>query len=180
MTLADHSAQVVNLVKPKEEKAKPATSFRIKDAFSETSPSIVSMPEMHEEEKKIQCTGNDPFDLSQLEAALSEYVAKNTPEKIISIALKARKPDISGHNITIKVDNLLQKDKLEACKAALQNFLIESLNNGQINCLIELYERQAGEIAEKNLITAQSKLDYFIELNPVIDEMRRMFGLEIG
>lgn len=96
---------------------------------------------------------------------------------MVAVALKAHRPEISGEEITIEVDNNLQMEHLESLKIGLQNHLIKKLNNGGITLHFCLFEPGSGK-EEKKLITAQDKLEHFIKLNPVVEEMRKRFGLQ--
>ncbi|GHU60731.1 hypothetical protein FACS1894121_1290 [Bacteroidia bacterium] len=100
-----------------------------------------------------------------------------SPEKSVAIALKSRAPLIEGEKISLRVDNTLQKAQVESIKMSIRNFLVKALNNGQIQLDIDLYDGQQKE--EKTLfVTTQDKYEHFVKLNPVIEEMTRLFDLE--
>lgn len=109
---------------------------------------------------------------------LDDYIAKNISETTISIALKSHKIEIQDNMIIIAVDNQLQLEKLEAIKINMQNVLMRSLNNGLISLSFKIFDNSDGKEEEK-LFTAGQKYERFVKLNPVIAELKAVFGLEL-
>ena len=80
-------------------------------------------------------------------------------------------------SVVLEVDNKLQYEKVEAIKSSIQNALMKHLNNGHLSLELRFFDDTKGK-EERRLITSQDKLEYFIKENPVVAEMKRMFGLE--
>lgn len=125
-----------------------------------------------------QISSREAFTQQQVINGLENYVAKHVPEPIVSIALKSHKPDINGESIVILADNQLQIDKLETIKLQIQNFLMRFLNNGFINLKFQIFDAKDHK-EEKKLFTAGEKFEHFVKLNPVIGDLKMIFGLEL-
>lgn len=120
----------------------------------------------------------EPFNEEKVILMLDDYIAKNISETTISIALKSHKIEIQDNMIIIAVDNQLQLEKLEAIKINMQNVLMRSLNNGLISLSFKIFDNSDGKEEEK-LFTAGQKYERFVKLNPVIAELKAVFGLEL-
>lgn len=160
-----------------EEKPKPSASFKLKEAFAASSQAY------HEKknavsEQRIQLDARDAFDVARVEKAYDDYIRVHKPETTVVVALKAHKPVIRGEEICIEIDNRLQWEHLDALKINLQNALMKSLNNGFISLNLKFFEDKDNR-EEKKLITAQDKLEHFVQQNPVVGRMCEMFGLQI-
>jgi len=163
-------------LKREEDKFRPTASFKLKQAFAETS--ITSQVKAGvAAEQKIHVEARDNFDVEKLEQAFDAYIQQHKPETTIVVALKAHKPNIQGETILVEIDNQLQMERLEGLKLNLQNFLMKQLNNGAITLAFEFFDDSNGK-EEKKLITSQDKLEHFIEVNPVVEKMCKMFGLQ--
>ncbi len=160
-----------------EEKPKPSASFKLKEAFAASSR-VYNEKKDGVSEQRIKLDARDSFDVGQVEKAYDDYIRVHKPETTVVVALKAHKPVIRGEEICIEIDNQLQQEHLEALKIDLQNALMKSLNNGFISLKLKFFENKDNR-EEKKLITAQDKLEYFVQQNPVIGKMCEMFGLQI-
>lgn len=160
-----------------EEKTKPSASFKLKEAFAASSQAYNNKKEIVAEQR-IKLDARDPFDADRVEKAYDEYIRVHKPETTVVIALKAHKPVIRGEEICIEIDNKLQRERLEALKINLQNALMKSLNNGFLSLSLKFFDDK-NNTEEKKLITAQDKLEHFVQQNPVIGKMCEMFGLQI-
>lgn len=120
----------------------------------------------------------DAFDNGQLMAVIESYAADKSIDPTISIALKAHHPLVDKEHITIFADNQLQIDKLNGVKMHFQNILMRQLNNGFLSVEFRLFEADVAH-EEKKLYTASEKFEHFLSLNPVVADLKRVFGLEI-
>lgn len=160
-----------------EGKPKPSASFKLKEAFAASSrthdekESVVSV-------QRLKLDARDSFDTEQVEKACDEYIRANRPETTVAVALKAHRPVVRGEEICIEIDNRLQLEHLEKLKTDLQNALMKSLNNGFISLNLNLFDSKNNR-EEKKLITAQDKLEHFVQQNPAVGKMCEMFGLQI-
>lgn len=160
------------------EKLRPSASFKLKKAFAETAQNYEVKPAVSEATTSVVVEGREAFDVEKLELALDEYIRIHKPETTVSVALKSHKPLLAGEKIVIQVDNKLQWEKLENLRLSLQNMLMKKLNNGSILLSFDYFDDKAGEEVKKP-ITAQAKLELFMELNPVVRELKKRFGLEL-
>lgn len=174
-TVQPAASSTVSL-KKEEDKIRPTASFKLKQAFAETS-STDRVKASVSVEQKIYVEARDSFDVEKLEQAFDAYIQQHKPETTVVIALKAHKPEIQGGTILVEIDNQLQMERLEGLKLNLQNFLMKQLNNGGIVLSFGFFDDSSGK-EEKKLITSQDKLEHFIEVNPVIEDMCKMFGLQ--
>ena len=126
----------------------------------------------------VRVEAHDAFDEGKVKGVFDRLIQQQHPDTIVSIALKSHTPEIEGDRIIVKVDNQIQVEKLEAIRHSLQNALMQGLNNGFVQLAIRMFEKTSGE-EERRLITAQDKLAYFMEENPVVAEMKKLFGLEL-
>lgn len=160
-----------------EEKTKPSASFKLKEAFAASSQDYNGKKDVVAEQR-IKLDARDTFDAGQVEKAYDDYIRVHKPETTVVVALKAHKPVIRGEEICIEIDNRLQQERLEALKINLQNALMRSLNNGFISLSLKFFDDKNNK-EEKKLITAQDKLEHFVQQNPVVGKMCEMFGLQI-
>ena len=136
--------------------------------------------------QQFKVEARDVIDERKVVAALERYIQDHRPEPTVAIALKTHRPEIDGENIVLAVDNQLQQDKLEALKMHLRNVLMKLLNNGFITLSFKLFDDQ-NSTEEKKLFTAGEKFRHIkIELvfqnrllNPVVSDLKSIFGLEL-
>lgn len=113
-----------------------------------------------------------------MKAALEQYIREHHLETTVVVALTTHSPELCGEQIILSVDNQLQLEKLEAMKLQLQQALMKSLRNGRIVCQFKLFEEGTAK-EEKKLFTVSEKFEHFVKLNPVIADLKQMFGLEL-
>ncbi len=157
---------------------KPDPSFKINDSFKKAGFDEIPIVEQKIEERNLHLEVTEPFNEEKVILMLDDYIAKNISETTISIALKSHKIEIQDNMIIIAVDNQLQLEKLEAIKINMQNVLMRSLNNGLISLSFKIFDNSDGKEEEK-LFTAGQKYERFVKLNPVIAELKAVFGLEL-
>lgn len=158
---------------------RPEGSFRIKDSLKTISQTD---PVRKAEEvviKREQIASREAFGQPEVVGALESYVASHKPEPIISVALRAHKPDVQGEKIVVLADNQLQIDKLENIKFQIQNFLMRSLKNGSITLSFQIFDDKTHKDEVKKLYTASEKFEHFLKLNPVVADLKVIFGLEL-
>ena len=97
---------------------------------------------------------------------------------MISIALKTHQPIIDGDKIVLQIDNQLQIDKLQEIHHHFYMFMCRTLLNGYLTIDYQLFNPQTTQ-EEKKLFTAAEKFEHFVELNPVVADLKKIFGLEI-
>lgn len=131
-----------------------------------------------EEPQEVRIEARETIHEAKVVAALEKYVADHRPEPMVSIALKTHRPVIESEKIILLVDNQLQLEKLEALKMHLQNILCKALNNGFLTFEYRLFDSNTTK-EEKKLFTSSEKFEHFVKLNPVIADLKSIFGLEL-
>lgn len=158
---------------------RPEGSFRIKDSLKKI---VQSEPARKAEEvvvKQEQISSREAFGQPEVVRVLESYVNTHTPEPMISAALRAHKPDVQGEQVIVLADNQLQLDKLENIKIQMQNFLCRSLKNGFITLSFQIFDDKTHKDEVKKLYTAGEKFEHFLKLNPVVADLKVIFGLEL-
>lgn len=150
----------------------------MKKALAETVQSDTTRKTEEPAVKKISVQAQDKFDEQKVISVFETYIQLHHPETTVTIALKSHKPEINGDAISVEIDNKLQLEKLEVIKLQLQNLLIKRLNNGCITLSFKFFDNSDGKEAKK-LYTAQDKFEHFVEINPVVMELKNIFGLEL-
>lgn len=163
---------------PESDRHRPDASFKIKDSLRQISQTQPVVKVQKTEEQQLKVEAREAIDEGKVVAALERYIQDYRPEPTVSIALKTHRPEIDGENIILAVDNQLQQDKLEALKMHLRNMLTRLLNNGFITLSFKLFDDR-NSTEEKKLFTAGEKFQHFIKLNPVVADLKSIFGLEL-
>ncbi len=158
---------------------RPEGSFRIKDSLEKIARTGPAGKAEEVVVKREQVAGREAFGQPEVTGALEAYVASYKPEPIVSVALRAHKPDVQGENIVVLADNQLQIDKLESIKLQIQNFLMRSLKNGFITLSFQIFDDKTHKDEVKKLYTASEKFEHFLKLNPVVADLKVIFGLEL-
>lgn len=157
---------------------RPDASFKIKDSLRQINQTQPVVKARKTEVQHSDIKAREAIDEEKVVAALERYVQDHRPDPTVVMALKTHKPEISGENIVLAVDNQLQQDKLEALKVHLRNALAKLLNNGFIALSFKLFDDRNSK-EEKKLFTAGEKFQHFVELNPVVANLKSVFGLEL-
>ena len=90
----------------------------------------------------------------------------------------AHRPVIAGEQITLFVDNQIQLDNLNAIRMHFHHALMRMLNNGAVTVEFQIFDSKT-TVEEKKLYTREEKYRHFVELNPVVEDLKRIFGLEL-
>lgn len=167
-----------NSVSTLELQVRPDASFKIKDSLRQLSQQqpVTKVQAVVEKHENIEA--REPITEEKVKAALEQYIREHAPDPTISIALTTHRSEITQEQIVIAVDNQLQLDKLEALKLHLQQALMKTLRNGFIVLKFKLFDSETAK-EEKKLFTSTEKFEHFIKLNPVIADLKNIFGLEL-
>lgn len=158
--------------------SKPDASFRIKDSFQKIARTEPVIHKRDEVVRKEQVVAREAFGEENVVTALEDYIGTHEAEPTVAIALKTHRPEVKGEAIIIYVDNQLQMEKLEALKQYLHNALMKKLNNGYLALSFKMFENNSPR-EEKKLFTSSEKFEHFVKLNPVVVDLKNIFGLEI-
>lgn len=157
--------------------SRPASSFKIKDSLRQLDQSQSSVA-CHTEVSQQKVDAHDPLEVGRVGDALKAYVTARKPGVTVEVALTAHHPSLERDKITVFADNQLQLKELESLKGDIRSFLMECLNNGCLVCEFKLFSSEDAQ-EEKKLFTSSEKLEHFREINPVVDELKHLFGLEL-
>ncbi len=117
------------------------------------------------------------FTETQLLKVWGLYVGKlrENGKKDIASIIDADSPKVDDFNIHIALPNKMMQSKLITHKPILLKFIREKLNNYSIDLLIEV-----NEVAEKKYAyTPQERFEKLKNKNPLMEEFRKKFGLDI-
>lgn len=120
----------------------------------------------------------DRFDCENVHNVLTSYIQQHKLETAVTIALQAHLPEVVQHNIFLFVDNNLQLEKLNHLAGHLGNYIKRSLNNKLITLHFKIFDSAVNK-EEKRYFTSSEKFVHFVELNPVVEELQKLFALEI-
>ena len=166
--------------KPSPTNARP-DSFRIQEAIQGMTiqkPSLSNKIDNKDVIKQEEVKICEPFDAVKVTLVLNKYIEFHRPEPAVEIALKTHQPLIQEGKIMLLVDNKLLLEKLEAIKIQLHSFLMKNLKHGALILDFQLFDTVENQ-EEKRLFTSGEKFDHFVELNPIVAELKKMFGLEL-
>lgn len=178
------TAQKTEQVKPTQNSSpKVRTNPNAANRVSALSLSGIRKKRELEQAKKQQVT--DPDDLpsesfteSSLQKHWEDYVALIDKEgrKILGSALGSTTPyKKDDHIILIELANDTLKKEVESDQFPLMEYLKKSMNNYQLELEITVNE----SITQKYHFTAEEKYAKLQELNPLIDQLRKEFDLDL-
>jgi DNA polymerase-3 subunit gamma/tau len=147
-------------------------------------PSITAMGKMAEgiEEKGPKYIFGDdkePFTLEQLIALWDEYTQKVMNEHKINFytILKSNPPILeTPTQIKVLIENSAQESILQAEVVDFLNFLRSRLKNFDLSLVTEKAERKI----TNRLYTSVEKYNYLLSKNPKLEDMRRIFNLNVN
>jgi len=118
-----------------------------------------------------------PFSEGKLVNLWSEYAQQliKRGDKSLASILLASKPTLSEFHIQYTLPNQLMAEQLERLRPRLLKYLRDSLNNFSVDLTVKI---EVSEV-KKFVYTPQEKYEKLQELNPTIDLLRNLFGLDI-
>ncbi len=128
--------------------------------------------------KQMQVQAREAINAERVGEATKAYLTAHKADPMMTLALTTHLPLVEGEKITFLVDNQLQLDKLQSLKVQLQTAFMKTLNNGFISLEFQLFDTGITQ-EEKKLFTASEKFEHFVKLNPVVAELKNIFGLEL-
>lgn len=154
------------------------SSFKINDSLRQESQRqpVIKVSASVESSERVEA--REAFDETGVVAAFEKYVAEHSPEQTVVFALRTHRPLVEGEDVVLPVDNQLQVDKLEAVRKQLQNVLMKCLNNGFVTLNFKLFDAGSTQ-EEKRFFTSGEKFEHFVQLNPAVADLKRVFGLEL-
>lgn len=165
-----------------EKNPKPKTTLTAKKSTSGLSlSSIRRKKELEEEQKKKKAqkdkTVEEDFTKEQVVNAWIEYtgVLKRKGKKILASILETDTPKVQGNTISIELPNGTMKTELERAKGPLMQHIRQECSNSFIKLDIQVNE----EVSKKYIFTNKEKYDKLKESNPLLDDLRITFDLDI-
>jgi len=110
---------------------------------------------------------------------LSSYCSMADIETVMKTAIAAYPPVVRESEITLKVDHDFLREKLQELLPRLRGFLCEHLHNDHVVLNVTVHTGESKVAEQKVLFTAKDKFDHFVALNPVVGDLKSIFGLEI-
>ena len=159
----------------------PNSSFNLRNSFKQVSSinhakEIVSVENVSAEKTEVEF--NEEFDVAKFQRAIAHYLSYVNLETSVATALKTHLPIVKDANVKIFVDNTIQLGKLEELKMHIQKSMSQILKNKNVRIDFELFKIEESN-EEKKLFTGSEKMEHFIKLNPVVAELKSVFGLEL-
>ncbi|WP_341200460.1 DNA polymerase III subunit gamma/tau [Croceibacter atlanticus] len=137
--------------------------------------------EILEKKQEADAIGKDmpkeDFTEEQLHGVWKAYIDKIKTKggKIMASILATDIPRVEGTNLYIQLPNVTMKTEVERHSYHLMTFLKKELQNYDIQLFIDVNE----EAAKKYAFTPMEKYNKLREKNPLIDELRQTFDLDI-
>ena len=165
---------------PKATLKPPSIEGVRKRSSSLSLKSVDRKKELHTTEIDIVDYSSMPqsmFTEIQLIGVWNEYakILLDDGKKINASIMTADVPKIIGKNISITLPNKLMKSKLTSHKPKLLKFVREKLDNYSIDLVIEVSET----VDKKFAYTPQERYEKLKEKNPLIEELRKKFDLDL-
>ncbi len=122
---------------------------------------------------------NNPFEINKLTEYWTQYATGLHDEGRMALhfAMIKRKPEIENEFIiTFTVDNVALEKDLNENKTSLLAFLRKNLSNYSIDLNLKV---EASPVTNENPYTPSEKFKKLAEKNPLINELKKKFDLEI-
>lgn len=168
------NAPLANAIKIKPIKAKASSSLipSLNDLGSGNTT-------LEENDEPQYVSGNDknPFTAEQFMYYWQQYTEKAKQEDKIHLytLLSSNKPVIDNFNIIVAIENLALESTLNEEKIDLLNYLRSQLRNFDIQIVPKRIEAKQSTRIYSN----KDKYNYLVEKNPVLDEFRQKFNLDL-
>src|SRR5690606_39018247 len=132
------------------------------------------LQQRNREEKELP---EDQFTAEQVLELWTEYANKftQTGRMLMSSIMNMVEPNVEGNLITIELPNQGSKISFEENIYDLTNGLRKKLNNYALQIKVEVNEA----IKIKKAFTVEDKFNYFKELNPNMETLKKMFDLDL-
>lgn len=90
--------------------------------------------------------------------------------------LTAEIPDIEGNTISFRIHNGIQEKELNDLRGELMEFLRGRLNNVTLQLILERVEHHE---VKKEFLSDREKYNRFAAKNPLLEELRKRFNLDL-
>ncbi|GAA0871022.1 hypothetical protein GCM10009117_01670 [Gangjinia marincola] len=128
--------------------------------------------------QKIDVQLNETFTEEQLLSSWREFVdlTKRKGEKILASILETDTPILKNTTeVHLALPNHTMRLELEKSQGDLMQYIRQKLQNTSLSLHIHVNE----EVATKYAFTPREKYDKLVEKNPLVDELRKTFDLDI-
>jgi hypothetical protein len=133
----------------------------------------VAEPDIEDKDKPTT-----PFSKEQMAELWKSYVRKNIDKKDRSLylTLNSRVPEVKDNfELEFPIENVIQKQQIEAVSLDLVNHLREQLNNFLIVLKTPI---RKGE-KQKTYYSAEERYKYLAEKYPIVEKLRKSLDLDI-
>lgn len=164
--------------------AKPRIAIKPMKAAVSLIPNLndLSAPVMEEEDngpKYLSGDSKEPFNEAELITTWNQYTQELLKQNKINLytLMTSNTPVLKDNfQVEVTIENRIQEDLLVHEKVDLLNALRVQLRNYSIDLVL----RQAEKNEKKRLYTSHEKYQHMATKNPVLEEFRKKFNLEIN
>lgn len=164
--------------------SKPKVAIKPMKAVASLIPNLndLSAPVMEEEDngpKYLSGDSKEPFNEAELITTWNQYTEKLLKQNKINLytLMTSNTPVLKDNfQVEVTIENRIQEDLLTVEKVDLLNALRVQLRNYSIDLVL----RQAEKNEKKRLYTSHEKYQHMATKNPVLEEFRKKFNLEIN
>jgi DNA polymerase-3 subunit gamma/tau len=175
-------AETVKVQEPEIRNPKPDTTVTTAKVSATSLASIRVRKEMAEaqksEAKEVIHLPNEPFSETEMLEQWIKYAQRMEDKglRIIASLLTINDPTLDGTTIIHELPNESSKIDFEKEKPELLGYLRGKLHNHEISIHVKVNET----LVDKKRYTTQEKYNRLVELNPNLELMRNLFGLEVN
>jgi len=163
---------------------KPKIAIKPMKAVASLIPNLndLSAPVMEEEDngpKYVSGDSKEPFNEAELIRTWNQYTQELLKQNKINLytLMTSYTPVLKDNfQVEVTIENRIQEDLLTLEKVDLLNALRVQLRNYSIDLVL----RQAEKNEKKRLYTSHEKYQHMATKNPVLEEFRKKFNLEIN
>ncbi|MFK5878897.1 MAG: DNA polymerase III subunit gamma/tau [Flavobacteriaceae bacterium] len=160
--------------------AKNTTSGRRRGASNLSLKSVQLKKEILETEVEVidySILPKTEFTEVQLLSAWKQYITnlREKGKRDVASIIDADTPRVEDFKIFITLPNSMMKSKLITHKPKLLKFLRDKLNNYSIDLEVDVNE----VVAKRFAYTPQERYEKLKEKNPILEDFRKMFGLDL-
>ena len=175
----------IEIPTPRKEVKKEQPVVRLKDRFNKYQSSNSLNYILKEKDKTVAEPGSEdgnkpatPFGHEQLSKLWIAYVSNHIDKKNRSLylTLNSKVPELKDDFVLeFPVENVIQKQQIEAVSLDLVNYLREHLKNYSIVLKTSIREGEK----QKTYYSAEERYKYLAEKYPIIEKLRKNLDLDI-
>ena len=174
---------------PPQEKKRVADSITLKPQQQSSNTLGTLIPSLNalqnvadgvddKEPKYIDGNDKETFTFAQLKVFWERYANKVKEEGKINVytLLTSNEPILENDVITVIIENKIQESILQDELVYFLNYLRPELKNFNLRIVTKKVEREL----KNRLYTSIEKYQYMVQKNPQLEEMRKLFNLDVN